>query len=160
MRKACLVPISFNEDGSINEVEMTSQGASGPLNATSKIEAEWACLLFGNNYISGFSPNEEQLTKIKDGDHVVFKYIDFPADIHKIEIRLKPGKKSGKIQLVMDQTWHSSFATIDVPTASNPDEWVTVQANVKPAPGVHGLWLKFSGDREAMIDIDWFRFLQ
>jgi len=58
----------------------------------------------------------------------------------------------------MDQTWHSSFATIDIPAASNPDEWVTVQANVKPTPGVHGLWLKFSGDSDAIIDMDWFRF--
>ncbi|MEI6142184.1 MAG: family 43 glycosylhydrolase [Mariniphaga sp.] len=159
MRKACIEPITFNEDGSINEVEMTSQGTSGPLNAKTRIEAEWACLLFGNSYVSAFSSNEEQLTKMKDGDRVVYKYISFPSDINKIEIRLKPGKKAGKIQLVMDQTWHSTFASIDVPATSNPDEWVTVQANVKPTPGVHGFWLKFSGDRDAMIDIDWFRFL-
>jgi hypothetical protein len=158
MRKACIEPITFNEDGSINEVEMTSQGASGPLEATSKIEAEWACLLFGNSYISSFSPKEDQLTNLKDGDRVVYKYIDFPSSINKIEIRLKPGKSPGKIELVMDQSWHSPFATIDVPKSPNADEWVTVQANVKPIPGVHALWLKFSGDRNAMIDMDWFRF--
>ena len=159
MRKACIEPITFNEDGSINEVEMTSQGAAGPLNATSKIEAEWACLLFGNSYVSGFSPTEDQLTNLKDGDRVVYKYIDFPVAINKIEIRLKPGQKGGKIQLAMDQSWHSSFVTIDVPAESNPDEWATIRANVKPAPGIHGLWLKFSGDHDARIDIDWFRFL-
>lgn len=160
MRKACVEPITFNEDGSINEVEMTSQGAGGPLDATSKIEAEWACLLFGNTYVSAFSPNEEQLTKLKDGDRVVYKYIDFAADIKKVEIRLKPGKKAGKIELIMDQSWHSSFATIDIPESTKPDEWVTVQANVKPTSGVHGLWLKFSGDRDAMINVDWFKFLK
>ena len=47
MRKACVEPIYFNEDGSIDEVEMTSQGAGPPLNATEKIDAERACLLFG-----------------------------------------------------------------------------------------------------------------
>jgi len=157
MRKACIEPITFNEDGSINEAEMTSQGAGGPLLATSKIEAEWACLLFGNCYVSAFSSNEEQLTNIKDGDRVVYKYIDFPSTINKIELRLKPGKKGGKIQLIMDQTWHPSFATIDVP-ASNTDEWVNIQANVKPSPGVHGLWLKFNGESDAKIDIDCLRF--
>jgi arabinoxylan arabinofuranohydrolase len=157
MRKACIEPITFNENGSINEAEMTSQGAAGPLSATSKIEAEWACLLFGNSYVSAFSANEEQLTNFKNDDRVVYKYIDFPAGINKIELRLKPGKKGGKIQLTLDQTWHSSFATIDV-QPSNTDEWVNVQANVKPTPGVHGLWLKFSGEPYAVIDVDWFRF--
>ena len=89
----------------------------------------------------------------------MYKYIDFPSDINKIEIRLKPGKNVVKIQLVMDQTWHSPFATIDIPGTLNPNEWVSVQANVKPTPGIHGLWLKFSGDGDTMIDIDWFRFL-
>ena len=159
MRKACIEPITYNEDGSINEVEMTSQGASGPLSATSKIEGEWACLLFGNSYVSAFSANEEQLTNFKNDDRVVYKYIDFPSDISKIELRLKPGKKGGKIQLIMDQTWHSSFATIDVPP-SNTDEWVNLQADVKPISGVHGLWLKFTGENDAKIDIDWFRFIQ
>lgn len=37
MRKACVEPITFNPDGSIPEVEMTSQGAGGPLEATSEI---------------------------------------------------------------------------------------------------------------------------
>ncbi|MEI8085333.1 MAG: family 43 glycosylhydrolase [Paludibacter sp.] len=157
MRKTCIEPITFNEDGSINEVEMTSQGAGDPLNATSKIEAEWACLLFGNSYISSFSNNENGLKNLKDGDRVVYKYIDFPATITKIELRLKPGKKGGKIKLTLDQTWHPSFATIDVPP-SNTDEWVNIEANVKPTPGVHGLWLKFNGDSDAVIDIDWFRF--
>jgi hypothetical protein len=41
---------------------------------------------------------------------------------------------------------------------STTDEWVNVQANVKPTPGVHGLWLKFIGESDAQIDIDWFRF--
>lgn len=157
MRKACIEPISFNEDGSIDEVEMTSQGANSPLSATNKIEGEWACLLFGNTYVSAFSPNEEQLTNLKVDGRVVYKYIDFPSNINKIELRLKPGKKGGKIQLTLDQSWHSSFATIDLdPSVS--DEWVTVQANVKPTQGVHGLWLKFKGDSDAKIDIDWFRF--
>jgi arabinoxylan arabinofuranohydrolase len=157
MRKACIEPITFNKDGSINEAEMTSQGAAGPLSATAKIEAEWACMLFGNSYVSAFSANEEQLTNLKNDDRVVYKYINFPAGINKIELRLKPGKKGGKIQLTLNQTWHPSFATVEIPP-SNTDEWVNIQANVKPTPGVHGLWVKFIGEPDAMIDIDWFRF--
>ena len=70
---------------------------------------------------------------------------------------MKPGKKGGKIQLTLNQIWNPSFATIDVPP-STTNEWVNVQANVKPTPGVHGLWVKFIGESDAQIDIDWFRF--
>lgn len=43
MRKACAEPITFNADGSINEVEMTSQGAGKPLSAFDTIQARTAC---------------------------------------------------------------------------------------------------------------------
>jgi beta-xylosidase len=158
MRKACVEPIFFNEDGSINEVEMTSQGASGPLKAESKIEAEWACLLFGGVYIDEFSPNEEMLSEMKTDNRVIYKYIDFPSGIKAIEIKLKPGSKAGKIELVMDQSWHSPFASITIPKSKKKDEWITLEANVTPEPGVHGLWLKFIADKDVAIDIDWFIF--
>ena len=43
LRKVCIEPIEFNEDGSIDEVEMTSQGAGDPLDAFAEVEARPAC---------------------------------------------------------------------------------------------------------------------
>jgi beta-xylosidase len=39
MRKACMEPITFNPDGTINEVEMTTQGAGGPINPLVRMDA-------------------------------------------------------------------------------------------------------------------------
>jgi arabinoxylan arabinofuranohydrolase len=61
MRKACVEPITFNDDGSINEVEMTTQGASGPLDARQIMDAERACLLHGNVRIQAFEPDNEKV---------------------------------------------------------------------------------------------------
>ena len=47
MRKACIEPITFNADGTINEVEMTSQGAAPPLDAFARTDAFRACLMHG-----------------------------------------------------------------------------------------------------------------
>lgn len=41
-RKVCVEPITFNPDGSIDDVEMSSQGAGQPLDASALIEAERA----------------------------------------------------------------------------------------------------------------------
>ena len=70
-------PISFNPDGSIPEVEMTSQGAGDPLNLVNQIQAEWACLLSGNLRFSQFADGRRNLGMINNGDKFCFKYIDF-----------------------------------------------------------------------------------
>ena len=44
---ACIEPITFNADGTINEVEMTSQGAAPPLDAFARTDAFRACLMHG-----------------------------------------------------------------------------------------------------------------
>jgi beta-xylosidase len=160
MRKTCIEPISFNEDGLIKEVEMTSQGAGEPLKADSKIEAERACLLFGGAYIGSFAQNEEKITNFKNDTWIGYKYLEFPADINKIDIKVKPGKSSGTIQLVLDQHWNKPFATFTVPASTGKDEWTTLQMDVKPKQGVHALWIKCFADEGVSIDIDWFKFSQ
>ena len=81
MRKTCVEKIYFRDDGSIPEVEMTSQGAGPPLNALEKIEAECACLLFGNVRIQAYDTYKEELGKIHDKDNVAYKYVDFKKGI-------------------------------------------------------------------------------
>lgn len=42
-RKACMEPIYFDENGDIAEVEMTTQGVEGPIDASRRLEAYRAC---------------------------------------------------------------------------------------------------------------------
>lgn len=158
MRKACIEPITFNPDGSINEVEMTSQGAGAPLKATSQIEAEQACLLFGNTRITGFGKNQEQLSGIRNGDKAAYKYIDFDKGTDSFEIRVAPGKKAGKIQIIPDQPWHWGIGTIEVPGSAEPGKWINLSCKIKPTTGVHAVWLKFEGEGEDLFQADWFKF--
>lgn len=158
MRKACVEPIHFNDDGSITEVEMTSQGAGPPLAATSKIDAERACLLYGNVRIEAIASDNEALTQIIDEDAAGFKYINFEQGVQEVSIRVKPGKSSSKINLVLDRPWKGPIATINVPATENPGEWITLNAPVKNAEGIRELWLKFSGEGEDLVDLDWLVF--
>ncbi len=97
MRKACVEPISFNEDGSIDEVEMTSQGAGAPLSAFEKIDAERACLLYGNVRIELFEPENEILSKIHGSDNAAYKYIDFKEGVNEITLRVQALKNGATI---------------------------------------------------------------
>ena len=158
MRKACVEPIAFNPDGSINEVEMTTQGAAGPLKATNELEAEQACLLFGNTRIRLFSPNQEELGGIRNGDNVAYKYLNFESGIDGFEITVAPGKNGGTIELALDQPWHPAIGKIQVPPASGEKKWITLKGDVKKTNGVHALWLRFYGADSDMFDIDSFKF--
>jgi arabinoxylan arabinofuranohydrolase len=157
MRKACVEPISFNPDGSIDEVEMTSQGAGAPLNALSKIDAERACLLFGNVRIQAFAAHDEELAGIKNEDRAAFKYIDFADGVEKVSFRVMPGTHPGKINLSIDYPWGESVGTVDIP-GDTGKVWQTVQASLKKITGVHALWLNFYGKGDELFTVDWLNF--
>jgi len=157
MRKACVEPMSFNDDGSIPEVEMTSQGAGDPLTATSRIEAEWACILNGNVRIEQFDEGKESLTQIYDGDKAAFKYVDFGAGTDSIQVCVSAGFKGGKIVVSIDKPWHQRLAILEI-APGKTQKWEVQSFPVENATGIHALWLHFYGGDGQMFDIDWFAF--
>jgi hypothetical protein len=157
MRKACVEPIFFNEDGSIDEVEMTSQGAGPALSAFEKIDAERACLLFGNTRIQLFELNNEALTEIQNNDKAAFKYIDFKEGVKSVEMNVKAMKNGGSISIYIDDMKGKKIGAIEVPSQEN-GEWEKLSAKIEKTSGVHAVWLKFNGTENNLFELDWLRF--
>ena len=151
-------PITFNEDGSINEVEMTSQGAGDPLNAFDKTGAERACLLWGNTRIRLCAPDNEELSGIQNENYAVYKYLDFGDGADSFTVDVTP-KAGGKIEVWIDNLWTPPVGVVDVP-ASDDGKPVTLTAKIQPVKGVHALTLRFTGDKDAdeLFTVDAFRF--
>jgi len=166
-RKACIEPIYFNTDGSITEVEMTSQGAGKPLDAFSKIQAEHACLLSGHVRVESYSfdtnnplnpTNSDQLGQIGDKDRAMYKYIDFGEGVDSVSIRIAPGLNSGKISFILDNSWSLPFAEIAVDGGGDGKTWKIFSCKVKRVNGIHALNLTFSSTGSNTFNIDWFTF--
>lgn len=157
MRKACVEPISFNPDGSIDEVEMTSQGGGAPLNAFEEIDAARACLLFGNVRIALAGPGNEVLTGIRNEDNVAFKYLDFGEGATKAEFKVKALPGGGEIVIRTGQPWAKEIGRIKVPGAAS-DEWQMVTGDIEKTSGIHALWLSFHGKEPEMFEVDALRF--
>ncbi|MCF8226493.1 MAG: family 43 glycosylhydrolase [Bacteroidales bacterium] len=150
MRKACIEPITFNADGSIPEVEMTSQGAGRPLDAYSEIDAARACWMFGNVRIEAIGEHNEALVKAKHNDRSVIKYVDFgEKGAKEAEILLQPGTEAGSVHLKLDHPWKESIAVFNTAEAEEDADWIRLTGNVKNATGIHALWIIFYGDRES-----------
>lgn len=168
-RKSCVEPIFFNDDGSIGEVEMTSQGAGKPLDAFSKIEAEHACLLSGNVRIESFRwdqtdplnpTNNDQLGQIENQDRAVYKYIDFGEGATCLSVRVAPGAKPGKIHFKLDHIWNPTIGTLDVPGGGEGKTWTTLTCKIKETKGVHALHLVFTCESDMSFNVDSFSFQQ
>jgi beta-xylosidase len=166
-RKTCIEPIYFNEDGSINEVEMTSQGTDKPLDAFSKIEAERACLLSGNVRIESFSldqenplnpTNNDQLGKMESEDYATYKYIDFGEGISSITARVAPGEMPGEINIKSDNIWGQTIGTLDVPGGGDGKTWMELNCDLTNVKGIHALHLVFSANSDKSFAIDCFKF--
>ena len=142
MRKACVEPISFREDGSIPEVQMTSQGAAGPLDAFVEFDAARTCLLTGNVRVRTIAPDREVLAQVHHEDQAAFKFLDFKSGADRITMRVSPGRKPCRIELSADSRWTGSIGTLNVPARASV-EWITVSAPIERTTGVCALWLRF-----------------
>lgn len=167
MRKACVEPIQFLEDGNIPEVQMTSQGAGKPLHAFSEIEAERACYLNGNVRIETFSfdetnlinpNNNDQLAQIKNGDNVAFKSIDFGKGASSFTARVATATSGGKIEIRIDSLSGRVVGSCQVTYTGGWNNWKNIVCDIEEVSGVHELYLSFSGGSELLFNIDKFQF--
>lgn len=157
MRKACIEPLEFREDGTIVEAEMTTQGAAGPLDAYESLDAARACLLHGDLQIRLDSPMREVLCMKADG-WAAYKYLDFSDNApSSVTIRLRP-RRAGWIGLGLDQVYRGHEAEFDVPEGNGSD-WVELTAELdSDITGVHAIFLHMGSDNHDSFDIDWIRF--
>lgn len=162
MRKACIEPITFNADGTINEVEMTSQGAAGPLDAFRTIDAAKACWMNGHVRIrrTEEDPMREELGAIHPNDIAAWKYIDFGKGAEKVSVKVK-SDLGGEIVIHSDSYDGEVLGSLTIPANS---DWTIYDAKIKGITGVHALWITCKGpkasDERELYRIDWLRFNQ
>jgi hypothetical protein len=157
MRRACVEPITFREDGSIPEVEMTTQGAEPPLDSSLQIEAEQACGLWGNVRVSTGGESTETLSGIENEDRVVYKYLDFKSPPTHLRMRVRAGKSDATINVHLDQNSSSKIAGIDI--KGTPDgKWTEVVCDATAASGVHAVELNFEVNGDDGPLLDWWSF--
>jgi len=165
-RRVCAEPISFTADGTIPEVEMTTQGISKPLPAAAPVDACRACLLSGRThtgirYPQRDEPWHEYLTMIHNRDHAAYKYLDFGHGAKSFHAVAASGAYGGTIEVRLDSPNGTLLATCDVPATGGWSKWIDVTAAVSvPVRGVHAVYLVFRGDHSGrLFDLSLFRFV-
>lgn len=156
MRKACVEPITFNPDGTINEVEMTTQGASGPLNPYNVMEAERACYLTGNVRVHCDSNGNEMLDEIKNGDTAAYKYFDFKQSPDSITIKLR-SYAGGMVEVFANNLCRPLLSRFNVPSSNGKEITITQKVNSKIS-GVCPVYFRFRGKDGKLLSMESFVF--
>jgi arabinoxylan arabinofuranohydrolase len=156
-RKACAEKITILPDGSIPEVEMTSQGAGDPLKARETLDAARACLLQGSLYIAEDSPGNEILTNLRSDDKAIFKYLDFDVDISSVTLRMKVHAPC-TLQLSANKPWHHRLGDFQLEALETTTQWQEYNFDIQKIKGTYALWLQVYGKGGQLLEIDWIRF--
>jgi arabinoxylan arabinofuranohydrolase len=165
-RRVCVEPIRFNLDGSIAEVEMTTQGVSKPLLATNTIEAWRACLLSGQVHSEAIQPGPncssfgEHLTMIHAGDWAAYKYIDFGPGVTAFQARAASLAYGGAIDLHLDRPDGPLVGTCPVSRTGGWQQWQKFTCPVQGTAGVHALYLVFHGRSGRLFNLEDFLFIK
>lgn len=151
-RRVCVEPISFNEDGTINEVCMTSQGASDPINAFDTIDASIACRLKGNAYIKSVSEDKEILANCGGGnwtyDWAEYKYLNFCMGARGFAI-----SASGKGKILVMTENRNILGSVNI----DSEDFRDYKCNINTIEGIKPIWLLFDGRN---MQVETFAFLK
>lgn len=165
-RRVCVEPITFNDDGMIDEVEMTTQGASPPLPAIETIDAFRACLLSGSVRTESLHPSShsedygEILTGIHRGDWAGYRYLDFQKGMGSFRATVGTPVEGSAIEVHCDHPEGPLLCTCDVPCTGGWRMWQTVQTELQiPIDGTHGVYLVFKGKGRRLLDLQDFSFV-
>lgn len=144
-RRLCIEKIHINEDGTIDEVKMTSQGIGDPFAPGEKIMGYQACTVKGSCYIGTDETCGEKLTNINHGDSAVFRYVKSEADWTAITLTVNG---SGTVRIMMNGT---EACTVPIPE-NNPAQ--TARASLHMPSGEYELELVFeTPDNLEILDI-------
>ena len=142
-RRVCVEPIFFDSDGHIKEVEMTSNGASDPLDTFKPIPAGCACRVHRNAHVHmEYQDDIMQEWIVGSGKPgavltwIEYKYLNFHEGMTKCTIT---AKGHCDIRLRTSQSRVCGTCTL------NSDEFQTYTFSVNELSGIQPIWFDFSG---------------
>lgn len=149
-RRVCVEPIYFNQDGSINEVEMTTNGASAPIDARKTLLASRACHLRSTIHIQGETVDGEVFEKVVGFENqwefrtwAEYKYLDFAEGVSKCHVRMKG---NCTVTLRTDQSAACGSCTID------SDDFKLYSFDVEGLSGIKPIWFEFAKGAFEFLD--------
>jgi len=154
-RQGCAEPIEIRPDGSITQVEITSQGFGGPLKTGRTYPASICCNLYrgimphiGNGILKKSIPHitgedGQQIVVAANKTRIVYKYFDLAEGTYILTLRYK---SSGRGKVTVQTDLGESTAAIQP-----SDTWTAMELPCSFRSGIQPLTLYYQGSKEFAI---------
>jgi arabinoxylan arabinofuranohydrolase len=148
----------YNEDGTIQSVEITVEGVEQLAfgDPYSRMEAE----TFDNQQgieTEPLSDGGRVVGSIEEGDWVRYTGFDFDAGAVRCNLNVASSGKA-TIALRLDSADGKVVGTCDIPNTGGLDTYETVGCPVSGLKGVSTVYAVFDGSGDNLLNLDWLRF--
>ncbi len=171
-RVANLDPLTFREDGTIEEVKMSSSGVKGAFRAGEVIQAS-AAVEYANGREGGLQVVRSEPTGIpydyrmtdypfisysKTGQWTGYRYLDFSPGMSRLTVRVSAKEAGGRLEFRKASPDGEVIATVEVPQTGGEWKDVSVPAAVAET-GRDAFYIVAAAVPEGTsVDVDRFRF--
>jgi len=182
-RSVAIEEITYNEDGTINQVDITAEGVEPVkgLDPYARVEAE--TIEYSNSLkaadsdpLGKYGIEKEpcqaggvNLTAIDNEDYICIRNVDF-TDYGAVKFSATTSADSGKdvtagkIEIYLDDMYGECLGEVEVKGGESADEWVTATIDIDKtkAKGTHDLYMVFTGEegKENLFKFDFWQFTQ
>ena len=158
-RSVAVEKFTYNADGSIPTINMTTGGAPqvGTLNPYVRQEAETIAWETGVET----EPSSEggmNVGWIDNGDSIKVKGVAFGGGATSFTARVASATSGGRIEVRLDGVNGPLAGTCTVGGTGGWQTWTTVTCPVSGATGTRDLYLKFTGGSGSLFNVNWWQF--
>jgi arabinoxylan arabinofuranohydrolase len=158
-RSVAVEKFSYNADGTIPTMTMTSAGAPqvGTLNPYVRQEAETIAWESGVE-TEPASEGGMNVGYIDNGDYIKVKGVAFGGGATSFSARVASAASGGTIELRLGSPSGTVVGTCAVPGTGGWQTWTTVTCPVSGATGTQDLYLRFTGGGGSLFNVNWWQF--
>lgn len=158
-RSVAVEKFSYNADGTIPTINMTSTGApqAGPLDPYVRQEAE--TIAWGSGIETEWtSDGGMNVGWIENGDYTKVKGVAFGAGASSFAARVASATSGGTLEVRLDSPSGSIVGRCGVPNTGGWQSWTSVNCPVSGVTGTRDLYLTFSGGSGFLFNVNWWQF--
>jgi hypothetical protein len=158
-RSVAVESFAYNEDGTIPEIAMTTEGPEqvGTLDPYVRQEAETIAWSEGIE-TEVCSEGGMDVGSIHNGDYIKVKGVAFGDGPSTFTASVASENQGGSIELRLGSETGTLVGTCEVPGTGGWQTWTTVECPISDATGTNDLYFRFTGGDGFLFNFDWWKF--
>ncbi|MEN9352725.1 MAG: hypothetical protein RL318_50 [Fibrobacterota bacterium] len=159
-RSTAVEEFSFNADGTIPKISMTTAGPKPVDSLDPYIRQEGETMAFSSGLkTTGNDQSGVHVNSINNNDYIKLRAVDFTsAGAKSFTASVGANASGGSIELRLDSQTGKLIGTLPVNGTGSMTTWKSLTTTVSGATGVHDLFLVFKGGSGDLFNLDWWKF--